>query len=182
MKMKRFVIILLCCVLIIFLKNPVYASDKFHLEMVNPLPISNNMYTDENISIKFSLDKKEGVLFRLQNQTNQYIKIDWNQIYLVDTKQYSHKIIHFGTHYYFKDALQSPTILPPIPNTKIDEGIYPADLWEHKVRFFGSKVVSKNFFDKKDINKVITIYMPLEIGGKFIPYTFELKIVKVSER
>ena len=175
--MKKRLLILVASLLLI--SSQAFASD-FKMVMTDPIPqVDKITFTNDEISAKFFLQGKNIINLEIQNLTNKMIKIDWNQIAFVDTEQKTHKVIHTGVLYKDRNELQAPTIIPPIPMTKINDALFPLDLIEFKSNIWtGAKWVSNNFISDQDDQKSLAVFIPLDIGGTVKYYTFQFKLVK----
>lgn len=148
--------------------------------MTDPLPQADKItYTDDNISVMFYLNNKNGISFQLKNLTNKIIKIDWEQVSLIDLDQKTHRVLHSGILFTNRTEKQAPSIIPPIPNTKLSDTIFPVDYISYDYDFWaGYQWKIHDFITKKDANKTIGVFLPLEIDGTIKYYSFSFRIVK----
>jgi hypothetical protein len=164
--MKKFII----TILLLLTSYPACFAEDLKLIMVDPKPLSDEVtYQNEIFSISFDLFQENGISVLIQNQSSKPIRIDWNYVSLVDTNGFTHKLDYVGTNWNDRYNPLFPTLIPPIPSSKI------------KMNFLAvveSTEPWKNFYSESDIDKSILVYAPLEIGGTLKPYIFTLKIVK----
>jgi len=154
-----------------------FATD-LKLILTDPAPQADKAtFIDDDISVRFYLDGKKGISFDLQNLTNKLIKIDWNQVLIIDLDKQTHKTIHNGVIFSKRDEVQAPSIIPPIPLTKLSDSVSPLDkvAFEH-VFLSGDQWVIHNFISNDDVNKTIGLFLPLEIGGTLKYYSFSFMI------
>jgi len=169
-------------ILVLVLMQGVCAAADFKIIMTEPLPIKDSAtFADEKISFAFALEGKKGINFRVKNLTNRVVKIDWEQVALIDVKKNYRRILHNGVLYKDRTEKQAPTTIPPIPGTAISDNIAPVDLiFLKRIAFGGWQWRSKDFISDEDENKTISVYFPIDIGGEVANYTFNFKIVKES--
>lgn len=164
-------------------------------EIVNQDTTSSDLtFEDAFINASFSINRYD-ISFRLDNKTNQTIKIIWDETVFIRSNN-PQRIIHNGVNCGAKNQLQLPTVIPAY--TFIQEKIIPTNnnYWEEDIEendYHGNcerrELLPKNDYGSKKRSaaiysfegQTISIYMPIEIDGKKQDYTFTFKITDVNK-
>lgn len=175
-KLKKILIIAL---MLVCLPITCFATD-LKIIMTDPTPeVDKTTFSDNDISIMFYLNGRNGISFNLKNLTNKLIKIDWNQVSIIDLDQTAHRALHTGIVFAQRNDPQAPTVIPPIPMTKLNDTLFMLDhISFDNVFLVGDQWVIHDFLTAKDVNKTIGVFLPLEIGGTVKYYSFSFRIVK----
>lgn len=156
-----------------------FAKD-LKIVMTDPTPqVDGCTFEDSDITARFYLNGKNGIGLDIKNLTNKLIKIDWNQVAIIDVDQTSHRAIHTGIIFMQRNEPQAPTVIPPIPMTKLSDTVFMLDKISYDQVFLaGGKWVIHDFISSKDYNKTLGLFLPLEIGGVVKYYSFSFRIVQ----
>jgi len=173
---------LLVLLIFVMMQGVCVAAD-LKIIMTEPEPQKDKItFSDEKMSFVFALEGKKGINLRVKNLTNKVVKIDWEQVALIDVKKNYRRIVHDGILYKDRTEKQAPTTIPPIPGTAISDNIAPVDLiFLKRIAFGGWQWRSKDFISDEDENKTISVYFPIDIGGEVANYTFNFKIIKENQ-
>lgn len=144
-----------------------------------------NSYKDSIISITWNYLESQ-ISFKLKNETNETIKVNWNDAVIIDIEGKTKKIFHKDIKYIDREKEQSPTsiykgailsdLLSPIENVYFASGKYGGWTTTPIIRF------KKNFwneqiYDTEIVGKKIRTALPLIIDDKTVEYLFEFEIV-----
>lgn len=117
---------------------------------------------------------------KVENLTDQPLRIDWDAVSFVDVDGAAHRVIHKGVRFIRSDAPQTPTTIPP--HTHIDEVVTPADnvLWTN-----GSWQVKPLVESGKLAldGKTFGLHLPVSRGEGRRDYAFQWRIrANISRR
>lgn len=163
----------------------------YKTEMVRPVASDNLIYENDTLRIKFVLQPKF-ILLRIDNKLNEGIKINWDEVSF-SINGNTHRIVHKETGTMKIYDAQFTTSIPP--HSYLKDGMIPVDklvytgaaksglaLPEVKPSFpdydYGNKKTAKQI--QKLNGAVISIYLPMYIGNKFVNGSYELKVVSIT--
>lgn len=147
------------------------------LSMLKPKENKSLSFEDKNIRVSFTISKR-AIQFHLENQTEEPIKLDWNQVSYIDVLGESHRVMHEGVKYTDKDKHQPPTIIPP--TAKASDSVFPTDHVYYSSGRYGGWNETNMFPEaplaKQYKGKKFGVFMPMEVNGKIINYFFSFKV------
>jgi hypothetical protein len=150
-------------------------------------------YSDTVIAVNFALeetwdykgvsglsqyDNYSGIAFSLVNKTDQTMTIDWDRVSYIDLGGNSgNAVMHKGIKYTNCAGEKAPSVVPPhgrmhdvitpCCDVEFREGVYEMGL------HIKPKWVVKMLPNPEEHPNVhFGVYMPLEVGGKILNYTF----------
>lgn len=149
--------------------------------------VNNQKYNSEaeGFSITWSHDLNQ-VYFVLENNSNNNIRINWNNISLIDQFGENNKIFHSGIKYIDREKEQAETMV--YKNSKLSDLIIPINNVYYRSGKYGGwierpiiKAKQKGFssyfnYDKEIDGKEIRIAMPLIINEKQKDFIYTFKI------
>lgn len=150
----------------------------YSLTMTKPTPQPDLRFEDDRLMAFFVLTGKSlGVA--IKNKSDQVIRIDWNQAAYVDPGGKSHPITHEGIKYAEAASSKPPTVIPP--NARIEDSVLPVD----HIKFGSSSWLVEDLLPAAPEalrlqGKDLSLYLPIEIGGKTVEYVFTFKIAAVG--
>lgn len=157
---------------------------EYAFRLINPASSASTDFEDDLLRISFVLNRNQ-FGFTLFNKTDEPIRFDWDKLAYVDANGESHRVIHAGIRYIERDRPQAPTIVPP--NAKVSDLIFPVDYirWQSGISRVGDWKV-EGILPRAELateyrGKRLSIFMPLEINGKFKNYNFVFEIDVVDE-
>lgn len=152
---------------------------------VDSTQLSNGIYEDEYSYFKWEINQKQ-LSFSLTNKYNSSLKIDWNEILLVDHFNVSRKIIHKGVKLKDREAYQTPSavakkswindIIIPSDNIEYDKDVLNDWILRDLVSIYS---VGESPNDESYINAIgrsIRVIFPLFFREKQIEYVFIFRI------
>jgi hypothetical protein len=195
MKYWKLLILIMVALLIAGCSSINYDISLDKVNLINPEKIDltdivkddMNKYTfnDERIKIKWGFSPSQ-FSFNLLNQTTDSIEIVWDKSAYIDIDGKNHRLIHSGVKYIERNNSQPNTII--IPNTSIDDIIYPSDYiyynegeyggWRESP-LFNTYVEQKSALDEAIntyVGKNVQTLLSLKIGDNIYNYVFTFKI------
>lgn len=199
--MKKFILLIIYCLILLIIvgcQAQHRAFYKFRLSEVKApdrtivdFEITDTMtysYKDDIISVMWSPGLYD-MAFRLENLSNQTIKLNWDEVTYIDENKESHKIMHTGIKYIDCEKPQTASMI--IGGGHIDDIIAPCDnihyaygKWEKRALF---PVKTRNdktgdFLENTRhlIGKTTQVYLPLYIGGNRSEYIFSFEITDIQ--
>ncbi|MHA6697325.1 hypothetical protein [Chryseobacterium sp. A321] len=175
-------------------EKPIRGNYTYHLlEVENPFKNGTvnkdlDSFSDSLIVITF-IPSSTQIGFKLENKTDKNIKIDWNQVLIIDIDGGSKKVFHSGVRYIERDKEQAPTIIykgtnitdliTPIQNAYYASGRYGG--WRTKP-LIDAPVVGISFYyayDPNLVGKTFKAVIPINIEDKTFEYvyTFEVSFI-----
>lgn len=154
---------------------------KYTVAMMKPAASESLVFEDGSIRIEWVFDKHE-LSFKLQNKTDNPIKLDWNQVSYIDIAGSAQKVIHKGVRLITRNDPHVPSVVPP--TAKLEDMVLPVSNIEYES--VGSRGWRQRpmFPDgdaaKEYKGKSFSVFMPLEINGSTKNYTFTIQIVDVK--
>jgi len=142
-------------------------------------------YEDELIKIVW-IPQYTQFLFKLENKSDNTIKIIWDEAAYVDVNGSSGRIMHSGVKYIDKNNSQPPTVVTkkssindvivPTENIYYESGQYGG--WQEKPLFVSTASSEEilNNVVKKYLGKTVKILLPLQIQETVNEYIFSFKI------
>ena len=186
--MFKKIALLLMIVGILLPFSRVEAGAKYYFSMPSPQESIGTTFEDNNIKIVFDMNDKLSKTeypFKLTNKSNNIIIVNWNQAALIATDGSSHRVGHYNVAYL--DISQGkqlqPTVIPQ--NSFINDAAFFADGlqfwgclgWTNRANLYPSKYSDA----LKLVGTSRKFLLPLEINGRTIYYTFEIKVEKVEK-
>jgi hypothetical protein len=153
------------------------ANYKFAL--VKPASSDALVFEDGSVAVGF-VPTRQSMGFFLKNITESVMRIDWNQAALVDPSGKSHGIIHDGVKFADRNGVKAPTVVPP--GARIEDVIVSTD----NVSYSSSAGwITEDFLppgpDAESLKgQTFSIYLPVQLEGKTIDYTFRFKIIDIT--
>lgn len=152
-----------------FKEGPEY---NWSFSLIQPTPSETLSYSDAFIKITFYMHPAF-IGFGIQNRTDSGIKINWDDLSMIDPSGTSSRVIRTRIKPEDKNSPQAPTVIPPnagfqdilIPS----ENVYDNLELNYRPLFGGDDSLKWN-------NKDFRLYFPLEIKGSKKEYTFKFKI------
>ncbi len=159
-------------------------------------------YEDENVVLEFGFPTSmrhlrdagpaiPGITLRIQNKTDAPVKIDWNQISIIDLAGIAKPILHTGIRPVDKGIRMEPTVVPP--SATINDYIAPKDnlifIPSRRVSGYtlqeagwdmGTLLPMKRSEAQLLLGKTFSVYLPLEVNGKSLARSFTFVIAKVD--
>lgn len=165
-----------------------YGDYKIDNSVENSVGIAR--YKDELVSLDWTVET-DMFGFALKNNSDNSIKIIWDEAVYIDVFGNSGRVIHSGIKFIAKNEPQAPTVIAK--KAKITDVIVPADNiyyssskyntgWQKKPLFQSSYYEVASFEKIKEIylGKEVRVLLPLKIEDVVNEYTFTFKIVDVS--
>lgn len=153
---------------------------KYTFTLVTPRASNDLSFEDQSIRIAFKISKQQ-IEFAMQNKTTAPIKLDWNHVSYIDPSGRAHRVIHAGVRYVDRDKLQAPTLIPPL--ARIEDLVYPASYvrWSSILNKWLEEPMLPDGFEALRLRGVeLGVFMPLEISGKIVNYSFKFRIQRVE--
>ncbi len=146
----------------------------YKISLTKPAGAKALGFEDSAIAIVFARSEKQ-MEFGLLNKTAAPIRIDWNQVSLVDVTGKSHVITHSGVKLTDREGQKPPTNIPP--SARIEDLIVASD----SISLGTEKWYTENFLPSGPeglslAKKNFSIFMPLEVEGKTVNYNFVFSI------
>lgn len=183
-------IILLCLTVLVYSCTTYKYNYKFDMQ-----PVSNSdslMYENDSLKIRFEM-LKEVIKFRIDNKTNQALKIVWDEAsFSIDGKSY--KVAHKLTGTTKVYEAQPPSTIPP--KSYLIDGLIPVDgiIYVRNV-FTGAPVpITKVLFpttdygSKKKANEImgwkglnIAVHIPIYFANNYAARTFSFTISDIKK-
>lgn len=148
-------------------QNPTIRHGKFK-EVVADDAISKYLYEDNVISILWS-DTKDMFVFLLKNNSENSLKVVWDEAAFVNEKNESGRIIHKGVAKGKANESQTPTVV--LKGTELSDLIAPVDRLDKWL------IPRIGVQDPKMDGKTVKILLPIEIKGVVNEYIFTFDIV-----
>ncbi|MBI4278913.1 MAG: hypothetical protein HY660_10690, partial [Armatimonadetes bacterium] len=131
-----------------------------------------------SIRILFAISKGQ-VEFVLQNRTAHPVRVEWKDVFYIDTLGKAHRVLHDGVRFVDKDKPQPPTVLPP--GEKMEDAIIPVSC----VYFSGGRWFRVPLFPevpeaREYKGRAFGVAMPLSINEEARKYQFMFKITGVQ--
>jgi len=161
-------------------------------EFTNIIKDDINKYTfnDDKIKISWILSASQ-FNFNLLNQTTEPMEIIWDKCTYIDINNKNHRLIHSGVKYVERNNSHPNTII--IPNSSIDDMIYPSDYvyyvegknggWKERPLFDFLRELNSNIEEKNDSNiikkyigKTVQTMLTLQINNDIYSYIFIFRI------
>ena len=151
---------------------------KYRLALTKPMPSEALAFSDTAVSVVFS-QEDTGLGFRLENNTDSPVKIDWNTVAFVSPSGSSQGVIHNGVRLADRGALKAPTVVPPHAN--VEDQIVPVG----NVEMVSTEWVTRPLLPTGPVGlgwvgREFTVFMPLEIGGVTKNYSFVFRVVSAD--
>ena len=155
------------------------AKPKMHysFKMTKPVESDKLVFRDELVDLAFGVERKK-ITLSLTNNTQDLIRINWNEVSYIDPFGQSHELLH----------LQSPVSLPP--TAKITMALIPKDYIYSSITGKFARFDQREFFpkpDKKEAHqykgKAFSVFVPIEVKGTAKTYllTFSIDIAERVE-
>lgn len=148
-------------------QNPTIRHGKFK-EVVADDAISKYLYEDNVISILWS-DTKDMFVFLLKNNSENSLKVVWDEAAFVNENNESGRIIHKGVAKGKANESQTPTVV--LKGTELSDLIAPVDRLDNWL------IPRIGVQDPKMAGKTVKILLPIEIKGVVNEYIFTFDIV-----
>jgi hypothetical protein len=103
--------------------------------------------------------------FQIENNSDQIIKVKWDEVSYIDNDGVAHPIIKTGVRLVERDQPTKAVVIPP--HSKVDEILQPSDYIEYSGDWYSRPVL-----ESLDDNQKVKIFMPIDIGGNVTNYTF----------
>lgn len=152
---------------------------------VDSTQLGNGIYEDEYSCFKWEINQKQ-LSFSLTNKYNSSLKIDWNEILLVDHFNVSRKIIHKGVKLKDREAYQTPSavakkswindIIIPSDNIEYDKDVLKDWILRDLVSIYSVGESPNDESYKNAIGRSIRVIFPLFFREKQIEYVFIFRI------
>jgi len=126
----------------------------------------------------------EQILFILTNNTDRSIKIVWDEAAYVDENGVSHRVMHEGVKYIFRNNPQPPTVV--VRKGTITDFIFPTDKvyfyngWSEDPLFPTYIVEVHKGRVEQYVGKTIQVLLPIQIESVVNEYIFSFKINQVE--
>lgn len=152
------------------------ASDKYAFKMIEPIEATDNTFTDNGLIFQF-LEVTNQIIFIIKNDTDQLVKIIWDNCVYRGFNNQPSRVIHHGVKYIDKEKPMAPSLIPP--RSEIAEGVVPANHISWGSR---SWVVTKiiNPYSPPAGGEMFSLYFCIERGGEEVFYNFKFIIVKIN--
>ena len=151
---------------------------------------SGNSYKDSLININWTYESSR-IAFNLKNESDQTIKVLWNDAAIIDINGNTKRTFHNGIKYIDREKEQSPTsiykgsslsdLLSPIENVSFISGKYGG--WQIapilKTKY---NLLAEEFYDPELVDKKIKVALPLIINEKLAEYLFEFDILFIEKK
>ena len=152
----------------------------YKYRMTKPLDTDSLSFEDADILTAFVI-QDSGITPAVLNKTNDPVKIDWNQVSIVDIFNASHGVTHEGVKYADAAASKPPTIIPP--SAKMTDTVIPADNVHFTSGQYGgwstAHLIPRGTDPGAAKSKTLGLFMPLEIKGVTKNYLFQFQITDV---
>lgn len=135
-------------------------------------PTESRHYEDDIIGIGFDLNRSD-IDIRIENKSNKPIKILWDEVVYVDTKNESLKVMHKGVKYVSANDAQMPTII--VPKSIYKDIIIPTNIIYASTTTGWGQVA---LFEAGEDGKTIRIYMPIVHNGVTDYYIFSFNLLE----
>jgi len=153
-------------------------------QMVDPTHDYSKQYTDQAITIQFSIREKR-IFFDLRNKTDESILVIWNEALFYDLSGKSQRLINARHMFTENITILEPTLISP--HTLIRESMVPEDrmvlleewTWYLKPLF---DFVTEGAEELKGKTFVLKIPMEVKRYPRVYSFTFEIAHVIVKER
>ena len=169
-----------------FKKNKIFSINSFKEN--EPL-----VFEDNFIKIEWTPTESR-FYFKLENKTNETIRLIWNKGSFVDTNNSNYRIINRNIDLSFDTIETPPTNI--LKKTFLNDFVYPFELASYSKNNWYSDDLLKIFFttgdseekkqeikdniNSKFLNKYTKILIPIEIKGEIKEYIFYFKIENIS--
>jgi hypothetical protein len=139
------------------------------------------VYDDKIVNIRFSLSSTS-IDFTILNKANQSIKIDWNDVTIVQLGT-TCRAVHNGVKLTNANESQPPSTIPS--GATLDDGVTPSDNinWHEPASVNGTQYYAGGWVTSPLITlPEIRLYLPIQYQGKTIEYNITFKkIVNVTK-
>ena len=106
------------------------------------------------------------------NKLDEPVIVRWDHVSYVDQEGVAHKVAKLGKRYIENTQPVGDILIPP--GAKIEESLLPADYVSFSGRGWRSKPGLESLMDKERV----TVFVPVEIGGKVRNYRFTFEAEK----
>jgi len=133
-------------------------------------------YDDKMVNIRFLLSSTS-IDFIILNKANQSIKIDWNDVTIVQLGT-TCRAVHNGVKLTNRNETQPPSTIPS--NATLDDGVTPADNinWSSPSTYYAGGWQTSPLL----IGGEIRLYLPIQYQNKTIEYNITFnKITNVTK-
>lgn len=140
-----------------------------------PTPTYAMNFRDSIINSYFQIDRTS-IIFKLTNRSKEPIRVLWNDASIIQNG-ISQKIMHNGIKYLDRSGIQPPTVIPA--SASIDDSATPIDNVYYASGQYGGWKTHNLIGSKKPneaIGNIISLYLPIQSGGKTLDYTFDFKV------
>jgi hypothetical protein len=184
---------------LIKVERPEEASKRFGSYKVETITSEDKYkYSFEDDMVKtLWIATSRHISFRVENKTDQSIKIPWDEAAYVDINGVSHRVLHSGVEFTDRDNPQPPSEI--VRKGSIEDTVYPIDhfIWESgnwrveplfpdldlhggafKGKFPSIGEVEKSM--KRFIGAQVQVLLPLQIEETINDYVFTFRIDDVT--
>lgn len=151
------------------------------LELISPEPTDGSSYRDENLEISFSSYITSSIDFRLKNTGHEELKILWGDARIFDPEGFVFTVVVPEEEEIAPDIRMSPTILKP--GEVVEDRIIPWDNLYYNIRaeqWTAFNIVPTEqddiFYVRSFQGEIISLLLPVDIGGEVHEYKFNFKI------
>lgn len=141
-----------------------------------------SIYEDSLMRIEWTYNHYQ-MNFKLTNQSNQTMKVIWNDAAFIDVNNMSERVYHKGIPFTEKEETQVPTVL--YKNSILSDLVSPVSFtymfnnhWTSDILIPGDNILDharKTIFEKY-IGKTIRVVLPIYVGARLIEYDFCFRI------
>lgn len=173
--------------LTLLLASTAAASPRYTFSLTEPAYSEELRFEDDRIAIVFTLKPKGNYYeypLELTNKTGQPIKIDWSQAAIIDPDGRSHRVGRSAAPALTGTQPEnlSPTTIPP--QAFVAEAIFCSDdalSVGGLARVYTTYLYPRTYQEaKKLIGSSRKIFLPLEINGETVYYTFAITVENVA--
>ncbi len=121
-------------------------------------------YSDKNLDITFDITSTS-INFKINNNANQSMKIDWNDVTIVQGGS-TDRAIHTGVKLTNKNESQPPSTIPS--HSMMDDGVVPSD----NINLSAPSTYNAGGWNYRPlaINNRLRLFLPIQFQGKTIEY------------
>lgn len=157
---------------------------EYQVRLAAPKAADSGVFEDAIINAQLSL-LQDSVAIRIKNKAATSIQIPWDSVSFVGTDGQAQRVIHTGVKLIDRSQAQAPTVVPP--GAMHTDEITPADNIHYESGQYGGWRIAPilpNLADQQQsyVGKRISVFLPIEVGGKRREYKFDLEITSVVEK
>lgn len=157
---------------------------EYQVRLAAPKAADSGAFEDAILSAQLNL-LHDSVAIRIKNKGATAIQIPWDSVSLVGVDGQAQRVIHTGVKLIEKSQTQAPTIVPP--GAVHSDEITPADNIHYESGQYGGwriEPILPNLGERQStyVGKRISVFLPIDVGGKRREYKFDLEITAVVEK